>query len=90
MPVTTPSSSDKKRAAARASKWKQFRRDYLYSQPNLAYALDCSRRTIVSIEGGETINPHPDLLRRFRDLRRKHERDEAAYADISAFAHQWT
>jgi DNA-binding XRE family transcriptional regulator len=70
MPVMTPSPEDQKRRTVRAAEWKKFRRDYLFSQRNLADALRCSRRTIVSIEGGVTMNPHPELLRRFRDLKR--------------------
>jgi hypothetical protein len=70
-----PSPENRKRALARAREWKTFRRDYLFSQRNLATALQCSRRTVVSVEGGkEVLNPHPDLLRRFRDLKRQQEK----------------
>jgi DNA-binding XRE family transcriptional regulator len=45
-------SEDEKRRAVRAEEWRQFRRDFLYSQSNLADALRCSRRTVVSVECG--------------------------------------
>jgi DNA-binding XRE family transcriptional regulator len=67
-------SEDEKRRAVRAEEWRQFRRDFLYSQSNLADALRCSRRTVVSVECGETLNPHPSLLKRLLNLKRKEER----------------
>jgi DNA-binding XRE family transcriptional regulator len=70
MPILNPSPEDQKRRAFRALEWKMFRRKFLFSQQNLADVLGCSRRTIVSIESGVTMNPHAQLLRRFRDLKR--------------------
>ncbi len=78
MPVSTNSPDDLKRARVRASEFKRFRRDYLYSQRYLADALQCSRRTIVAIESMEVINPHVDLLRKFRDLKQRLEQDRRA------------
>jgi DNA-binding XRE family transcriptional regulator len=75
MPNTTPSREDQKRARIRATEWREFRQRYLFTQTALADALLCCRRTVMSIESGrEVINPHPDLLRRFRDLKRQQER----------------
>jgi DNA-binding XRE family transcriptional regulator len=78
MPVAiNPRREDLKRAAARSREWKQFRRDFMYSQKFLAHTLKCSRRTICAIENGrESITPHADLLRKFRDLKRRHEKQE--------------
>jgi DNA-binding XRE family transcriptional regulator len=73
MPILNLSLEDQKRRAFQALEFKSFRRRALLSQQDLATALQCSRRTIVSIEGGVTMNPRPELLRRFRDLKRKHE-----------------
>jgi len=74
------SRENQRQRAERALEWRQFRRDFLFSQSNLAEALICSRRTVVSVEGAkEVINPHPDLLRRFRDLRLKHEAQFASF-----------
>ena len=68
------SRESQKQRSERAAEWKQFRRDFLFSQGNLADALGCSRRTVVAVEGGkEVTSPHYDLLRKFRDLRLKHE-----------------
>jgi DNA-binding XRE family transcriptional regulator len=80
MAVMTPNLEDQKRARLRAEEWRLFRRVYLFSQTDLADTLNCARRTIVSIESGETLNPHPDLLRRFRDLKRKMENGELRWA----------
>jgi DNA-binding XRE family transcriptional regulator len=79
--AVNPSIEDQQRARARALEWRQFRRNYLYSQKYLAHSLRCSRRTISAVESGrEVIAPHPDLLRRFRDLKRRHERAEKVVA----------
>ena len=73
MPVLKPSEQDHLRRAFLAQEFKSFRRRFLFAQRELADALGCSRRTIVSIEGGVTMNPRPELLRRFRDLKRKEQ-----------------
>ena len=57
----------------RAKIWLAFRRDYLFSQRDLAAALSCSLRTVQAIEGEETV-PQARVQRRFRDLKRKQER----------------
>jgi DNA-binding XRE family transcriptional regulator len=70
-----PTRTDKQERQQRAAEWKQFRRDFLYSQDNLADALQCSRRTITGIEGGkEVIRPRASLLRRFNALKAKCEK----------------
>jgi DNA-binding XRE family transcriptional regulator len=77
VPPRTPpvAAADRKQARARGEEWKQFRRDFLFSQNALADHLRCSRRTVSAIESGrEVINPHLDLLRRFRDFKRKQQR----------------
>jgi DNA-binding XRE family transcriptional regulator len=61
----------------RAREWKKFRRDYLYSQENLATALGIGRRTITAIEAGEC-NPTPRILRAFRDLVKRERQAEVA------------
>jgi hypothetical protein len=76
MAISKQRQEELKRRDQRAREWKLFRRDHLFSQRNLCEALRCSRRTVVAIESRETLCPHPDLLRRFRDLKRKHERSE--------------
>lgn len=72
--ATNPSRDDLKCAGDRAVEWKEFRRNFLYTPNWLAKELECCRRTIVGIEAGKTIHPHPDLLRRFRVLKQKQER----------------
>jgi hypothetical protein len=86
MPLTKkPSAEDLKIAKARAQEWKLFRRAYLYSQGHLANALHCGKRTVASIESGrEVMRPSYGLLRRFRDLKWKHDRAAAARAEIIA------
>jgi DNA-binding XRE family transcriptional regulator len=68
------SRQDRKEREARAAEWRGFRRNFLYSQENLAAVLRCSRRTVVSIESGkEVIRPNWKLLRRFASLKLKLE-----------------
>jgi DNA-binding XRE family transcriptional regulator len=70
-----PSRQDRKEREERAAEWRGFRRDYLYSQQDLASAIRCSRRTVVSVESGrEVIRPSYTLLRRFSALKLKCER----------------
>jgi hypothetical protein len=40
--------------------------------------LRCCRRTVVAVERKEVMCPHFDLLQRFRDLKRRCEREAAA------------
>jgi DNA-binding XRE family transcriptional regulator len=58
----------------RALAWRRFRRDYLYAQRDLAQALKCSLRTIVSIENEERV-PSVPILQAFRDLARREKRE---------------
>jgi DNA-binding XRE family transcriptional regulator len=82
MPIAAhPSTEALKQARMRASEWKQFRKDFLYSQGNLARSLGCCRRTVASIESGrESIHPSVEILRRFRTLKRRHELAEHQHA----------
>jgi DNA-binding XRE family transcriptional regulator len=69
-----PTRREKQERSARAAEWKQFRRDFLFSQSNLAEALKCSRRTVTSVESGrEVVQPSYALLRRFNELKLKCE-----------------
>jgi DNA-binding XRE family transcriptional regulator len=58
---------------ARAREWKQFRRNFLFSQRDLAHALKCSLRTVQAVEGEETV-PQARIKRRFRDLKTEQEK----------------
>jgi hypothetical protein len=69
-----PTLEDRQRARQRALEWKTFRRNFLYSQNYLASTLGCCRRTVSSIEAATVFFPGVALLRRFRDLRFKHQR----------------
>ena len=60
-----------------AREWKAFRRNFLFSQNNLATALGISRRTVTNVEAGECI-PSLKAQRAFRDLKRQQEREAAA------------
>jgi len=79
MPVaTSPTDEDMRRARERAEEWRSFRKQFLYSQGNLAQALRCSRRTVSAVESGrEVFNPGVGLLRRFCDLKLRYERAAA-------------
>jgi DNA-binding XRE family transcriptional regulator len=69
LPIS-PTRADKQERERRAQEWKTFRLHFLYSQSNLAEAIKCSRRTVVSVESGsEVIRPNVELLRRFRELK---------------------
>jgi DNA-binding XRE family transcriptional regulator len=69
-----PTPQDRKEREARAKEFRQFRRNFRYSQTNLAAALKCSRRTIVSVESGdEVVRPRRGLLQRFDALKAKVE-----------------
>jgi DNA-binding XRE family transcriptional regulator len=60
----------------RASEWKLFRRDNLFTQRRLAEIVGVSRRTIQLVEGAH-ITPHPQTLRRFEVFRIKCGREGA-------------
>jgi len=75
MPRVEVSSDDITRREARAVEWRRFRRDYLFTQAALADVLKITRRSVVNVENCSVTNPHPDLLREFRNLKLKHERE---------------
>jgi DNA-binding XRE family transcriptional regulator len=58
---------------ARAREWTQFRRNFLFSQRDLAHALKCSLRTVQAVEG-EEVTPQARTQRRFRDLKSEQEK----------------
>ena len=62
----------------RALEFRNFRRDFLCTQVKLAELLKCSRRALVEIEAGRTTRPRASLLKRFRDLKRRSEKELAA------------
>jgi DNA-binding XRE family transcriptional regulator len=88
-PAQKSTREERQRAAERALEWRQFRVNYLFSQGNLAHALGCCRRTICAIESGrEVMAPSYELLRRFRDLKKRQEKINGqpaapAYANVS-------
>jgi DNA-binding XRE family transcriptional regulator len=90
--LKTRSVEDKRIAQARAREWRAFRRDYLFSQVWLADALHCSRRTVIDVESGKG-NPRPGMLRKFMQLKRRHEadaeREQQRRDAASQFAGRW-
>jgi DNA-binding XRE family transcriptional regulator len=60
----------------RALAWRRFRRDFLYSQKDLAHALRLGLRTVSAIENEESVPTLP-TLRAFRNLVRR-EREAMA------------
>jgi DNA-binding XRE family transcriptional regulator len=77
MPRPKPTSRDISDRKVRATEWKEFRRDYLFTQKRLADIVGVSRRTIQKIEAA-IVTPHPDTLRLFRAIQKKYE----AAADV--------
>jgi DNA-binding XRE family transcriptional regulator len=65
-----PSSLIEEQKRRRAKEWRKFRKDFLYSQADLAEALSISRRTVVSVESG-VVTPLPRIQRAFRNLVRQ-------------------
>ncbi len=65
MPVQGLTREQLQERAQYALEWKQFRRNYLFTQAKLAEVLDCNRRTVTNVESCVTVRPHPDLLRGF-------------------------
>lgn len=61
-----------KQRQKRASDWKRFRRNNLFTQKRLAEIIGVSRRTIQQIEGGH-ITPQPLTLSRFAVFRKKYD-----------------
>jgi DNA-binding XRE family transcriptional regulator len=80
---TQLSADDRREIIERAKEWKQFRRDYLFSQGHLADALICCKRTVAAVESGrEIIRPKVELLRRFRSLKQKMQRQYPSAAPV--------
>jgi DNA-binding XRE family transcriptional regulator len=52
MPKPHPDAEELRERSRRAKEWKQFRREYLFSQRLLAEILQVSPRTIQNIEAG--------------------------------------
>jgi DNA-binding XRE family transcriptional regulator len=75
MSSTKPSARELNEREKRASEWRAFRKNFLYSQRLLAQLLGVCRRTVQMIETGR-VSPQVGTLRAFRDLRAKHERDQ--------------
>jgi hypothetical protein len=71
-PPTIPKAVSEERLR-RAREWKKFRRDFLFSQSDLAVALKCSLRTVQCVEGRYS-TPMLGLQRRFRELVREQKR----------------
>jgi DNA-binding XRE family transcriptional regulator len=63
---------DAKERKKRANEWRMFRRNNLFTQKRLAEIVGVSRRTIQQIENMH-ITPRPQTLRRFIDLKKKHD-----------------
>lgn len=72
-PITT---ADLAARVKRQEEWREFRKRALFSQRELAELLEVSTRTVQNIEGGR-FTPIPSTLNRFRDLKRKHEKEAA-------------
>jgi DNA-binding XRE family transcriptional regulator len=72
-----PNTDDLKKRKKRAAEWKQFRKNFLFTQKKLADTMAdsvgaISRRTIQQIEAAK-ITPHPSTLRLFAIFKKKHE-----------------
>lgn len=61
----------------RAREWREFRARWLYSQSDLGQAINCSTRTVSAVEAAACI-PLPRIQRAFRELKQRHEREDAA------------
>ncbi len=73
-PVTT---DDLKARAHRRDEWRDFRRDFLFTQARLADALGIDRRTVQKIEAAET-TPLPVIREKFEQLKAAHKKGRAA------------
>jgi DNA-binding XRE family transcriptional regulator len=60
----------------RAKEWRKFREDFLYSQATLADMLNCTRRTISSVESAAVI-PSLRIQRAFRAVVREQKKQVA-------------
>jgi DNA-binding XRE family transcriptional regulator len=72
--MMTISPDDRKQMRQRAKEWQAFRRDYLYTQAELAQAMGCAKRTVTNVESEVTVCPSFTIQRKFRWLGRKHSR----------------
>jgi DNA-binding XRE family transcriptional regulator len=64
--------------ARRSAEWREFRRQFRFSQVDLADALAISRRTVLYIEGQKILQPSSSTLKAFAELKRNMETEEAA------------
>ncbi len=74
MPRLNSKAKELKEREERASEWLALRRDFLYTQRWLADMLCLSRRTVQQVEACR-VSPRMTTLRRFRNLKLKHERE---------------
>jgi DNA-binding XRE family transcriptional regulator len=67
-----PDEEDLRERKLRQIEWREFRRNYLFTQTKLAGILGISRRTVQKIEAAQ-VTPYAETLRRFKTLQAKHE-----------------
>ena len=72
-----PTEEDLATRETRRAEWKQFRKEYLFTQVRLAEVLGISRRTVQLIERG-SVTPLARTLHRFKTLLAKYKNEEAA------------
>jgi predicted transcriptional regulator len=72
MPRPKTTDADLQEREKRKKEWRQFRKEHLFTQVNLAEFLGISRRTVQLVEAGR-VSPFPGTLRRFLALKAKHE-----------------
>lgn len=83
MPRPKPSEEDLQRRESRKAEWSQFRKEHLFTQVELAQFLGISRRTVQLIEAGK-VSPFPGTLRKFSELKAKHESERRWNEDSSS------
>lgn len=69
-PQPAPESRGQRLRRERATDWKLFRLNNLFTQKKLAEVIGVCRRTIQQVEGGQ-ITPRPQTLRRFAVFKEK-------------------
>jgi ribosome-binding protein aMBF1 (putative translation factor) len=72
------------RRKARAKVWLDFRKEFLFSQVQLADALGISRRMVQYAESA-TVTPNKEILARFDELMRKHQREKVRSQSKESF-----
>ena len=72
MPRSKPDKEDLQIRRKRQAEWREFRRNFLFTQKKLGEVLGISRRTVQQVEAG-LVTPLAETLRRFIILRRRHE-----------------